>query len=423
MKVIKFHYGQSQILKASQRYVLAVAGTGGGKSYCGPLWMAREILKKPGQIYFVASPTYDVCRKATVRNLCEQWADTDFDGTWSEASHEWKFRNKKLGSLYIVSCDNWQSIQGWHATCGWLDEAGQYSEEAFHSLQARLNKNNGRMLITTTPYSDEGWFADMVKLAKATPDQYYIMQWPSYWNPTYSREAFEQAKQSGSMRWYRMMYLGEFGSPEFACCPDFTEGNIRTCIYDKESALFIGSDFNADRCTWAVLQETPSGNINCIDEIYVDKNAKTSLMLDELYDRFSSHTKGFIFYGDASSQSRHTSASETDYQQILMDHRFAKLGRNVNYPSKNPGQVDRINSFNAYVLNAAQQRRIFIDPHCKHIIEDIKLAEYVKGTRQIDKKKFDPHGLDAISYMVHYRHPLQVQMTVKYGLGFASYAK
>lgn len=414
-----FHYGQYLAHKATQRTVLVIAGTGGGKSASGPMWLAKEILKNPGGIFFIASPTWTTMSRATVRRLQEDWQDTDFDGIWNHGKNEWVFKNKNLGTLYLVSAFDWLGVQGFHANAGWLDELGQYSEQAYLSLMARLDRSEGRAYITTTPYSDCGFFADLVRTARDNPKDYAIVNFPSWWNPTYSYKSYLDAKHRGSKSWWNMMYNGELGRPEHQCCPEFDDQeNIRKTIYREDLPIIVGCDFNNKPMIWSCNWDDPiTGNWGCFDEIYIERDAVNPIKaLDMLYAKYFSHTRGFNFITDATSDTeRNKHMAKSDLQYITTDERFIKLGRQISCPMKNPGQLNRLNAFNAYIKNAAGERRYFIDPKCKHIIDDIHMAEWKPGTREIAKQKFDPHGLDCASYPLVYLHPLKTPINTGTG--------
>lgn len=423
MPTVDLHYGQSLILNALQRIVIASAGVGGGKSWCGPGFMAKSILASPGGIYAIFSPTYTIMDRSTMQAYRDQWRDTDFDGRWLDKK-EWVFNNPLLGRLYTVSVDNWEDVQGFHPRAAHLDEAGQYSEAAWRAIYNRCSKNRARMLLTSTPYDAQGWFANMIDEAKRNPAEYYIQSWPSWWNPTFNVQSYIDAKRMYPANYFHMYYDGQLGVVEDAQYPDFSSDNIRDTTYDPNLPIIIGSDFNKRDMSWVLCQEV-GDEIRVFDEIRILIDATTNKALDVLYQKYRTHTKGFEFYGDATAQtnSRDKQAAQSDYNVINADPRFMHLGRQVYYPPHQPTIKDRVMSVNAYV-RVGKRCRLFVDSHCKYLIEDFRMSKWNKDGKT-DKLYHDPHSTEALGYFIVYRHPLRVPISTKDFIapGFATYAR
>jgi hypothetical protein len=421
MPTVKLHYGQSQVLKASQRIVMAVAGVGGGKSWCAPVWMAKEILAHPGNIFTICAPTYTILDRSTMQAYRDQWTGTDFDGNWVDKK-EWRFKNKKLGKLYTISMDDYLSVQGFHPMAVHCDESGQYSEPAWRAIYNRCSKNYSRILLTSTPYNSQGWFAEMYDKAKRDPNNYSITTWPSWWNPTFNVKSYIEAKKLYPSNYFHMYYDGQLGVVEDAQYPDFTADNIRDTRYDPNLPIIVGSDFNKRNMSWTLSKEI-NNEIHVFDEIRILVDATATKALDVLYHRYRTHTKGFYFYGDATAQSntRDRNASESDYITIKSDPRFVQLGRTVYYPPKQPHIKDRVMAVNAYVC-VGKNRRLFVDPSCKFLIEDFRMSKWNKDGKT-DKLFHDPHSSEALGYYIAYAHPLKVPYSTNFiGLGIANYA-
>jgi hypothetical protein len=187
------------------------------------------------------------------------------------------------------------------------------------------------------------------------------------------------------------------------------EYNVRPCSYHADRFVVVGSDFNVDPMAWILAHsyENPE-RFEVFDEI-VERDMRTGKMLSLLWDRYGAHRGGWQFYGDASSQSRHTSANLTDYQTIMADKRFREAGRTVHYPAANPGVTNRINIVNAMLKNAAGERRLFMDPRCKKLIESLETCWFKPGTRELVKTG-DEHDLthitDALGYPIHWLYSI-----------------
>lgn len=180
--------------------------------------------------------------------------------------------------------------------------------------------------------------------------------------------------------------------------------NVRQCRYEPTRPIIVGCDFNVNPMAWVVCHKTADGNgLEVFDELWLtDTNTQRSL--DTLWSRYSEHRGGWLFHGDPAAQSRHTSASHSDYAQIKNDKRFRAK---VLFPSSAPGRKDRASSCNAILRNAAGQVRCWIDPRCEHLIADLEFRGLDSDGAPLEGKSSDPigHISDAWGYLVHWYWP------------------
>jgi hypothetical protein len=186
--------------------------------------------------------------------------------------------------------------------------------------------------------------------------------------------------------------------------------NKRSCSYDPTRPLVIGSDFNVDPMAWVVCHRTPDGKtLEVFDEVWL-RDANTQRALDVLWQRYGQqHRSTFEFYGDATGQARKTAASASDYSQILNDRRFRDRGAVVRYPRSNPSVVNRFAACNALFLNAAGERRCYVDPRCTRLLDDLKVRAFKEGVREPDDYGDVGHVTDALGYVIHMLFPIRVK--------------
>jgi len=85
-------------------------------------------------------------------------------------------------------------------------------------------------------------------------------------------------------------------------------------------------------------------------------------------------------------------------------------------PGANPPVKDRVNCVNAVLLNHAGQRRLWIDPRCKHLIKDLeqvcwKADPHGNPLAELDKSDhMRTHASDAVGYLVAREFPMRAQM-------------
>ena len=119
-------------------------------------------------------------------------------------------------------------------------------------------------------------------------------------------------------------------------------------------------------------------------------------------------------YGDATGNSRHSSADESDWEIVRQAlGRFQELCRvQLRVPRQNPTVKMRVNTVNAMLCNQRQERKLFIHPECKQLIKDLERVTWAmdgNGNTMAQIDKSDPlrtHISDAVGYALAYESDL-----------------
>ena len=223
---IVLHKYQSRAIDSNRRFIALIAGTGGGKTYFGPIWLLKEIIKYPGEEYLVAAPTYKMLTRTTINNLIKYFNQINIKYEYKKAEGKIIFlpqftsildneeKNEKVNLnnsvIYLGSTDRPETLEGIHVKGVWLDEAGQMKYWAWVVIQARLGQKLGRALLTTTPYGMNWLYSDFWKRWRDGDKNYDVIQFSSIDNPYYPKEEFERASSSLSKEVFEMRYLGQF---------------------------------------------------------------------------------------------------------------------------------------------------------------------------------------------------------------------
>lgn len=265
---IRLHPGQSKAWKSEARFVAMIAGTGGGKSWYGPVWLYREIQKYPKDGFLVVSPTYPMFQRIVLPRTKE------FLGAVTGGEYRAGERIYYLptgGKVFFGSADNPFSLEGVHVRAAWLDEAGQMKREAWDVALRRVGFYKGRVLITTTPYN-LGWLkTEVFDRWKAGDRDYEVVQFPSILNPAYPKEEFERAKATMPDWKFKMFYLGQFARPTGLIYQDFDPAKhvVEPFEIPANWRRIIGVDFGYNNPTAAVwLAVNPDGVVYAYREYY-----------------------------------------------------------------------------------------------------------------------------------------------------------
>lgn len=222
------HQGQAEVMAATKRIIAALAGTQGGKSVLGPAWLLQEIQRRGPGDYMVVTPTYPLLELKALPeflNLFDAYLQLGkmrgHAFCFSKAGEAFLFGSVQKYNTRVIfgHASNPDSLEAATAKAAWLDEAGQsaFKMGSWEAINRRLAVNQGRILITTTPYNMSGWlynrvYKEWLKADRNHPD-IEVISFRSIDNPAYPRAEWERARRS-LPRWkFRMFHEGLFERP------------------------------------------------------------------------------------------------------------------------------------------------------------------------------------------------------------------
>lgn len=433
---------QGAFLAIDEPYSLFVGGVGSGKTAGGARWAVREALARsatiPGmiatntysQLHTVTLPAFllvlDQLGRAYVfnRRPPASWGSSRFevhDGVLSV-----KLRGQRMTQIHCRSLKNEAPLRGLEFGWCWLDETRDTKQDTWEIVLARMRgfgKLQGfdghvnRIAVTTTPAGFNWLWATWI-----SRDRYVDSAWvgaTSYDNPWLDRSYADNLRAKYPARLADQEIFGKFvniavgqAHAEFS-----RKHSIRDdlCKYNPDRDLIHAWDFNVAPLCSNIIQ-TDGRNVYVIDEIRVERSARTLDACDEFTRRYPKHgptpaNRGaaVVVYGDASGGHRPGTAAETTDFELIRQAYQAKYGPAVrmrpNY--HNPEQVDRVNAVNGLLCSHDGKRRLFVHSKCEHLIVDFEQVGFKPGTRQLDKSDPDrTHHADAVGYYVNAEFPI-----------------
>ena len=261
--VIRPHPAQAKALMSRASVVAVIAGTGGGKTVLGNVWLLKKMLADPGKSWLVVEPN----ERMLTRNLA-----TDTEGRMSLLGllkkvdpaarfqkSEWAIFSR-FGTVWLMSAEKPESMEGAHVAGAWLDEAGQMPYRAYETARRRVAFESGQVLITTTPYN-RGWLYRRVYLAG--PEQgVEVIRFSSLANPNYPKAEYERNKAAMDPSRFRMFHEGGFERPagQIYSVWDESEMVVQDFEIPGDWPLLGGLDYGYNHPTAAVwLAEGPDG--------------------------------------------------------------------------------------------------------------------------------------------------------------------
>jgi hypothetical protein len=227
---LNFHAGQLQAWDSVKRIVAVISGNQSGKTTIGAPWLHREMLRRGPGDYLVAGPTFKLMAKKVIPEIRKMFVRLLQAGRltggnspefiFSPEGEERVFGRcgKDPSRILFGHAADPDSLESATARAAWLDEAGQnkFRLESWQAVQRRLGINQGRVLISTTPYS-LGWMKQKIfdpwKASGRNHPEIDVVQFKSIMNPMFPREEYERAKLDLPGWRFRMMYDGEFERP------------------------------------------------------------------------------------------------------------------------------------------------------------------------------------------------------------------
>lgn len=414
------HPEQARLWTTNKRFAFVPAGRGSGKTEIAKRRLVRFLpVRKPWDDprYFYTAPTYPQAKRIAWNSLQKL-----IPKGWIRPggiNHSDLCITTIWGSeLWVVGLDKPQRIEGLQWDGGVIDESSDIKPKTFDlSIAPSLTWRDGwcwRIGVPKRYGVGAAEFRAGFEAAKKgeLPDTDGFT-WSS--EEVLPASAIAWAKGHLDMKDYLEQFCANWVSAGGAIFYAFDEEiNKRPCSYNPSLPLMIGSDFNVDPMAWVICHRyidpaTGGDYLEVIDELFM-RDANTYQALTVLYERYGHHRGGFEFYGDATGRARKTSAVTSDYGIIQSDIRFADLGRTIHYTSANPPQADRFAAMNALIRTADGKRRFFVNPNCKHLIDDLNTRTYKPGTREAQDEGDQGHITDALGYIIHRLWPIRIPL-------------
>lgn len=409
------HPVQSKLWRCEKRFPVVAAGRGSGKTE-----LALRRLALCGRVtrgrYFYAGPTIQQAKSVAWERLIElvppQWL-----APGSPNRSELTIRTIYGCEIRVVGMDKPQRIEGVQYNGGILDETADIKPGAFDkSIFPALSHHRGWCWRIGVPKRSGVGVKEYKESFDRGMEEDCAFTWESA--TILPADIIEEARSKLDEVTFNEQFRATWEAVSGGIYHAFDEKkNVIPCEYHSYKPIWVGSDFNVDPMCW-VLGHDYGGRIEIFDEIKL-RNTNTPATLTYLYQKYGEHQAGWSFYGDASGRNRSSNAAISNYQIIADDSRF--LNKRVVYPRQNPAIADRFNATNAFLCNAKEERRLFISPTCKHLINDLKCRAYKDGEMVPDDAADIGHISDALDYMIYATYPIGwetlFRATAKIGIG------
>ena len=385
---------QTKIFDDTSRFRVVVAGRRFGKTFLSTAELLnRALIAKDQNVWYVA-PTYKAAKEIAWEMLISQ-IPPEYIAKTNETALTLSLLNGSTISL--KGAEKPDNLRGRSLDFVVLDEFADMRPQAWYEvLRPSLSDRRGSAVFIGTP-KGRNHFYDLYGKGVDGDEGWKSYQYTTIEGGNVEANEIASARADLDERTFQQEYEAQFVNYSGIIYYGFKrEESVRRHTDDRH-VIHVGMDFNLDPMS-AVLMTRKGDTLHIFDEI-VMFGSNTDEMVAELRERYGNGT--IVIYPDPASRQRKTSAGGRTDLSILQNAGFEVRVRNSH------GAVrDRINAVNSRLLSNDGQRRLYVDPKCKKVIESLERHTYKEGTSQPEKDGFD-HMNDALGYAVEYLFPIR----------------
>ena len=392
---------QQSVAQSTTRFRTLITGRRFGKTTLAIREMARYA-SKPNQTVWYVAPSYRMAKGIVWRKLKHRLQDLRWIDKVNES--ELTIYLKNGSEIALKGAENADSLRGRAIDFLVMDEFADIDSQAFYEvLRPTLADTQGHALFTGTPKGIGNWSYDIYQMAQEDPESWASWQFTTLDGGFVSADEVAEARKLLDSRTFQQEFEATF----------VTAGNRVWYAFDRvhnvqpytgrsgEQTIAIGMDFNIDPMS-AVVFAREGDHVWAIDEIEM-YSSNTQEMVQEIRSRYNKLASDRIWvYPDPASRQRKTSAGGATDLSILQNAGFIVKAPNAHNPVR-----DGVNAVNSMLCSAGGQRRFFVDPRCKRLIECLERHNYKPGTTVPDKDTGYDHLTDAARYYFDYVWPVR----------------
>ena len=365
---------QRRVADDPARFRVLVTGRRFGKTTLA----IRELCfraKEPNKVCWYVAPSYRQAKQIAWVKLKQILKDLRWIRKVNEAELTIELKNKSR--ICLRGADNKDSLRGVGIDFIVLDECADIDEQAWSEvLRPTLSDTKGSAVFAGTP-KGMNWFHDLYQRGQdQTEEEYSSFLFTTLEGGFVDSGEVEQAKRDLDAKTFRQEYQATWETYSGIIYYGFSMSeNVKH--FDQpldNNIIHIGMDFNLDPMC-AVVSYIQNGIVYVMDEIQI-WSSNTDELCQEIHRRYPG--KKIFVYPDPASRQRKTSAGGRTDLSILMNAGFV-----CKVPPRHMAIRDRINSVNAKLCSASNERQVFIHPKCKNLLNSVSKHTYKEGTYDV----------------------------------------
>ena len=393
---------QLQIAQSERRFRVAVCGRRRrfGKTYLAIRELAK-FARLPNQECTYLAPSYRMAKQIVWDKLKLRLSNLNWISKVNETDLNITLRNGS--KIRLRGADNFDSLRGISNDFLVMDEFAWINEKAWTEvLRPTLSDRKGHAMFISTPVGKNNWAYDLFCMQQQDPDNWASFQFTTLDGGNVEPEEIEQARRDLDIRTFRQEYEATFETAGNRVYYAFErEHNVKPWTGGNITSIEVGMDFNVNPMCAAVFARSGQ-EVWAIDEIQM-YSSNTQEVVDEIRARYPQIRPERVFaYPDPAGSARSTKSGGVTDHIILRNAGFVVKAPRAHHPVR-----DGINAVNSMLCNSQGQRRFFVDPRCKNIIECLEKFGYKPDTQVPDKESGFDHLGDAMRYYFDYVFPVR----------------
>lgn len=219
-KIVKPYWFQEATIDAIDdgiRYIVLLGGTGAGKTWWIPSWLAYLISRDhtagngKGARYLAIGCTSDMANDVILPEIQERFKGTTLEGHYHISGRRYELPTG--GNIYLRSAEKPYRIEGHHVRGCVLDEPSEMKSLIWPIVMRRTALHRAPTLFSGYP-TNMGWYYESLYVPWTKGDPAIrIFEFPSTANPLYPAEEMERAQRTLPDWLFDMAYLGKFRKP------------------------------------------------------------------------------------------------------------------------------------------------------------------------------------------------------------------
>lgn len=204
---------QDDIIFSDAPLTVLACGVQYGKTLAGAMWMKRQLhtITDPDANFLITAPTYKILKQSTLPHFKRV-----MEGYGDYKETDAVFKMHRGGTVYFRTATDPDSIVGIpDIRAIYSDECGKYSLYFWENIQARQSTKNCPVLLTTSPYTLNWLYKDIIKPARAgkRKDVFLVQAatWENPYNSLNDPNTRQLKRQTMDPRRFQMLFGGEFG--------------------------------------------------------------------------------------------------------------------------------------------------------------------------------------------------------------------
>lgn len=425
MYTLRFHPEQSRLWTHTARFRVVPAGRRSGKTELAKRFLVVKALEGTNfsdPRFFAAAPTRDQAKRIYWDDL-KAMIPPEFIVKVSESLLYIKLINN--AEIWVIGMDKPQRIEGSPWDGGILDEYGNMKKGAWgENVRPSLSDRRGWCWLIGVPEGRNHYYKTYKKANADTTGEWATFHWISA--DILPEEEITAAKRDLDELTYKQEYEASFINFTGRAYYNFEEAvHVKRLLYSKIAPLGFCFDFNVAPGTASVVQEQPhpeglrdsAGNpiivSGVIGEVWIPRGSNTVRVCRRLIHDWGRHAGRIVCYGDATGGAKGSAKVKGSDWQLIKDTLRTNWPANrigFKVPASNPRERDRVNAVNSRLTNVHGDHRLYVDPRCEHMIDDLDGVVLLEGgSGELDKSSDEnlTHLSDGLGYYLWQEYPVK----------------